>query len=287
VQETESPVESLGRLPELADLSDDARCHVMSFIIRSALGGGSAPSAVMELYGELGDDPQAIRYLDRRFVMHELPSDWRDIDERVVELDHVAHSRGVDLAALWRRAGQVTVQVSDPLEQLERLAGSAGVRIQAPRSIFDDPEDLDEEIDESALYQPMSGALPDIVDLAVDAQARIRQYAIEERLERGLAPIELLELYRHFEDVEDERARQYLDRVFVHNDPPFDWVDLQDRAQAVAAEAEMRGLDAGKLFATVVGTGVAEDPLLSLEMVRERLDLWRGRPSDATERLRR
>jgi hypothetical protein len=245
----------LGPPPLLRDLEPDSRARITAFIIATALGGGSAPTAVMELYANLAGDEPAVRYADRRFMAREIPPDWRDIEERVVELDDAAHQRGVDLAAAWRRASGVAVDVDDPLEHLERLAGSAGVRVKAQRSIFDDPEDLDElEEDDSSLREAISGRLPDLADLGFEAQGRIRQYAIEEKLEHGLAPVEMLELYRFFEGLDDDRARQYLDRVFVDRELPNDWLDLQ---------------------ATV-----------ALDMVRERIELWRGRPADPTESQR-
>jgi len=96
----------------------------------------------------------------------------------------------------------------DTLEQLSRLAGVRASASRTQRSIFDDPDDLDELEDdadfEASFRVPMLDRLPELIDLAADAQQRIRRFAIEERLERGLPPIELLELYRGVELVDDE-----------------------------------------------------------------------------------
>ena len=78
---------------------------------------------------------------------------------------------------------------------------SASVHKQ--RSIFDDPENLDELEDEDATADAFQARLddrqPDLIDLTADAQSRIRRFAIEERLEHGLPPVELIDLYRGFD----------------------------------------------------------------------------------------
>src|SRR6185312_2299055 len=99
------------------------------------------------------------------------------------------------------------------------------------RSIFDDPEDLDElEDSPEAFRDRLPDRLPDLFDLEDDAQTRIRRFAIEERLEHGLPPVELIDLYRGFEVIGDERSQQYLDRIYVSREPPPDWLDIQSEA---------------------------------------------------------
>ncbi len=117
----------------------------------------------------------------------------------------------------------------------------------------------------------MVDRLPDLVDLTDDAQRRVRRFAIEERLEHGLPPVELLELYRHFEVAGDARARQYLDRLYVEHEPPDDWLDVQHEANRVLGLAESRGRDAGRLYAELLRGSPGLDPLLALRLVAERL----------------
>src|SRR5437870_2959243 len=80
----EEPEEAapLGPTPTLRDLEPGSRAALTAFIIATALGGGSAATAVMELYANLAGDESAVRYADRRFMAREIPPDWRDIEER-------------------------------------------------------------------------------------------------------------------------------------------------------------------------------------------------------------
>lgn len=272
------PIEPLtagGPFPTLHDLSPGARGRLVRFIVSSALGGGVAPTAVIALYADLAGDAQALRYADERFELRQVPADWLEIDDRVADLEASARVRGFDLAAAWQRAQRVAVHSDDPLEQLARLAGTSANSSPGRRSIFDDPEDLDAvepEIDASRL-QPLTDRSPDILDLEVAAQDRIRRFAIEERLERGLPPVELLNLYRTFETQADGRARQYLDRVFVEHEAPLDWLDLKADAERVVRLAEARGRDAGRLFADVLRSSPGMDALVALQLVAERLEL--------------
>ena len=106
---------------------------------------------------------------------------------------------------------------------------------------------------------------------ASDAQQRIRRFAIEERLEHGLPPVELLDLYRALRAGGDLRAQQYLDRVFVDREPPSDWLDLQSEAGRIMDLAEARGRDAGRLFADLFRTSPGIEPLTALRLLLERL----------------
>jgi hypothetical protein len=145
---------------------------------------------------------------------------------------------------------------------------------QAQRSIFDDPEDLDALEDDAAdasAYERLGDREPDIFDLAVEAQQRIRRFAIEERLERGLPPVELLDLYRGFEIAGDERAQQYLDRVYVSREPPGDWLEIQSEAGRLVDMAEARRRDAGRLFADLLRTSPALEPMAAMRLLMERL----------------
>jgi len=260
--------------PVLDDLTPEASGRIVRYIVTSTLEHGVAPTAVVALYADLAGDELAVRYADRRFMLREVPPDWRDIENRVVDLEDGARERGLDLAAAWRRATGVAMHGQDALEQLARLAGmphsGAGSR---QRSIFDDPDDLDELEDESpeSLFERLGEREPDLFDLTAEAQQRIRRFAIEERLEHGLPPVELLDLYRGLQISGDERAQQYLDRVYVEREPPSDWLELQSEAGRLVEMAEARGRDAGRLFADLLRTSPALEPMSAMRLLMERL----------------
>jgi hypothetical protein len=272
----EEAVSSVGPLPELANLEPEAAGRIVHFIVTSTLQRGLAPTAVVALYADLAGDEQAVRYADQRFILRQMPPDWREIENRTLELEDSARLRGLDLAAAWRRATGVAMRGEDALEQLARLAGVPGAqRDKRQRSIFDDPDDLDELEDEADYEIDLRARLdeypPDLIDLTDNAQRRIRRYAIEERLERGLPPVELIDLYRNLEQEDDQRAQQYLDRVFVEHAPPGDWLDLQDEAGRVVDAAELRGRDAGHMYADLLRSSPGMEPVTALRLILERL----------------
>src|SRR5438874_3368622 len=145
--------------PTLEDLTPDASGRIVRYIVTSTLEHGVAPTAVVALYADLTGDDLAVRYADRRFMLREIPEDWREVENRVVDLEESAREHGLDLAAAWRRASGVAMHGQDALEQLARLAGvrnRAGG--QSQRSIFDDPDDLDaleEEDSVELIYERM------------------------------------------------------------------------------------------------------------------------------------
>lgn len=272
-QDPDSGSQPIEPQPSLQDLSSEASGRIVRYIVTSTLERGVAPNAVVALYADLAGEEAAVRYADRRFMLREMPEDWRDVENRVLDLETSARDRGLDLAAAWRRATSVALPGQDALEQLARLAGvrqSSGS--SKPRSIFDDPDDLDELDDSSeSFFERLADRLPDLFDLANEAQLRIRRFAIEERLEHGLAPVELLDLYRGFEISGDERAQQYLDRIYVSREPPPDWLDIQSEAGQLVDLAEARGRDAGRLFADLLRTSPALEPMAALRLLMERL----------------
>jgi hypothetical protein len=276
-QESAQPDDSLGPIgpqPSLDDLSSEASARIVRYIVTSSLEHGVAPTAVVALYADLAGDELAVRYADRRFMLREIPADWREVENRVADLEDSARDRGLDLAAAWRRATSVAVPGQDALEQLARLAGLPNPSAQRQRSIFDDPDDLDAlgyEDDVDAFHDRLADREPDLLDLTAEAQQRIRRFAIEERLERGLPPVELIDLYRGFEVAGDERARQYLDRVYVERQPPPDWLDLQSDAGRLVDMAEARGRDAGRLFADLLRSSPGLEPVAALRLLIERL----------------
>jgi hypothetical protein len=260
--------------PALDDLTPESSGRIVRYIVTSTLEQGVAPTAVVALYADLAGDDIAVRYADRRFILREMPPDWRDIESRVMDLEESARERGLDLAAAWRRATAVAVPGQDALEQLARLAGVTTASINRRRSIFDDPDDLDsldEEPTEDELFERLSDRLPELLDLASDAQQRIRRFAIEERLERGLPPVELIDLYRGFEIAGDGRAQQYLDRVYVEHEAPTDWLELQSEAGRLVDMAEARGKDGGRLFADLLRSSPGIEPVAALRLLIERL----------------
>jgi hypothetical protein len=273
----EEAVASVGPQPELVDLRPEAAGRIVHFIVTSTLQRGLAPTAVVALYADLAGDEQAVRYADQRFILKQMPPDWREIENRTLELEDSARLRGLDLAAAWRRATGVAMRGEDALEQLARLAGVRPTPAQhrSERSIFDDPDDLDElenEADyEIDLRERLEDYPPDLIDLTDSSQRRIRRYAIEERLEHGLPAVELLELYRNLELEDDRRAQQYLDRVFVDHAPPGDWLDLQDEAGRVLDAADLRGRDAGHMYADLLRSSPGMEPVTALRLILERL----------------
>src|SRR5438445_8605380 len=165
--------------PRLEDLSPEASGRIMRYIVTNTLEHGVAPNAVVALYADLAGDEMAVRYADRRFMLREVPADWREVENRVVDLEDTARERGLDLAAAWRRASGVAMHGQDALEQLTRLAGVRSQSAQRQRSIFDDPEDLDELEDDEALevfHERLADREPDLIDLDVEAQQRIRRF---------------------------------------------------------------------------------------------------------------
>lgn len=272
-EEAPTPIESP---PTLTDLSPEAAGRIVRYIVTSALEHGVAPNAVVALYADLAGEDAAVRYADRRFMLREMPDDWRDVENRVADLELSAQERGLDLAAAWRRATSVAMAGQDALEQLARLAGvTHGSSAQRnARSIFDDPDDLDAleaEDDIDQILERMIERPPELLDLAVDAQARIRRFAIEERLEHGLPPVELIDLYRGFDIGGDQRSQQYLDRVYVDRELPLDWVEIQSEAGRLVDMAEARGRDAGRLFADLLRTSPALEPMTAMHLLMERL----------------
>ncbi len=260
--------------PSLDDLSPESSGRIVRYIVTSSLEHGVAPTAVVALYADLAGDELAVRYADRRFMLREVPADWREVENRVVDLELSARERGLDLAAAWRRATGVAMHGQDAIEQLTRLAGVRNPAAQRQRSIFDDPEDLDALEDEDTLdafHDRLADREPDLIDLDSEAQQRIRRFAIEERLERGLPPVELLDLYRHLDRAGDLRAQQYLDRIYVELAPPPDWIDLQSEAGRLVDMAEARGRDAGRLFADLLRTSPSLDSVAALQILLERL----------------
>src|ERR671932_2489055 len=95
------PVYPIEPEPGLADLSPEASSRIVRYIVTSTLEHGVAPNAVVALYADLGGDEQAVRYADRRFILREMPLDWRDVENRVLDLAGSACERGLARATAW------------------------------------------------------------------------------------------------------------------------------------------------------------------------------------------
>src|ERR1051326_3397281 len=95
--------------PGLVDLSPEASGRIVRYIVTSTLERGVAPNAVVALYADLAGEEAAVRYADRRFMLREVPPDWREVENRVVDLEESPRERGLDLPAAWRRATSVAV----------------------------------------------------------------------------------------------------------------------------------------------------------------------------------
>lgn len=65
-------------------------------------------------------------------------------------------------------------------------------------------------------------------DLGSAAAARIRSFLAETTIRGGSSPSDVADLYTSQEIVDDGAATAYLDRRFVHGNPPADWRALQD-----------------------------------------------------------
>lgn len=274
-----------GRQVTLADLTPAARARILRFIIESAVRGGNPPAAIAALYHDLGDDPAARAYLDRRFQRRELPADWREWADEVADLVERVRARGEDPAEALRqyRNGQSggtsgspdaarlstplpPERVHDLLSALRRLAGPD----RRQRSIFDDPSEEEEE--EEARRRPLpDGQPPTLRDLAADSREIISRYAVEECFERGLPPIELLEIYRRLRLAGDERAVAYLDRFYQEGQRPPDWQALVAEAGELVALAERQGLDAGVEFARLRRDSPGLTTREALALLRQRL----------------
>src|ERR671937_853282 len=95
----EEALAHVGPQPQLANLRPEASSRIVHFIVTSTLQRGLAPTAVVALYADLSADEQAVRYADQRFSLKQMPADWREVENRTLELEDSARLRGLDLAA--------------------------------------------------------------------------------------------------------------------------------------------------------------------------------------------
>src|SRR5262249_57748238 len=100
---THQELASVPPQPTLDDLSPEASGRIVRYIVTSALEHGVAPTAVIALYADLTGDELAVRYADRRFMLREVPPDWREGGKRGAGPATSAHQRGLGPAAARRR----------------------------------------------------------------------------------------------------------------------------------------------------------------------------------------
>ena len=221
----------------LGDLSAPAAARIRRFMAEAIIRGGSTPSEVADLYlaQEVVADVLATEYLDRRFVHGEMPSDWRGLQDALTE----AH---------FGSPPSITA------ERLLALVERIGPTERKPRSIFDDPEDLDEyedgDDDRAARLEARDPALSDLTD---DGRLAIERMVIADILCYGIAPYRVMELRERLRAAGDERSLQYLDLPFELGDRPLDWDRLRDEALMLRAHYERRGIDPAEAYTRADG----------------------------------
>ena len=239
--------------PRLADFSSAAADRIRRFVADSVVKGGASPADVADLYtaAEIVGDGPATAYLDGRYVHGELPSDWRDLQD--------------DLTALHREAPR-GISAEDLLTRLDR----GNHVVQMHRSIFDDPDDLDD--DGADTVSRMLDADRRLADVTADGPRCIERHIVAEVLGYGIAPIKTMELRDNLGASGDDRALQYLDLPFESGERPADWDELRDRALRLRARMERRGWDSGELFSQVEAGHPGLDARELLAVLEERVE---------------
>ena len=239
--------------PRLSDLTAAASSRIRRFVADSTVKGGASPADVADLYtaAEIVGDDQATAYLDGRYVHGELPSDWRDLQD--------------DLTAAYREAPR-GLSGEALLARLER--GQSPV--QAPRSIFDDPDDLEDEPEDAGAR--MHERDPWLSDLTAEGRRSIERHVVAEVLGYGTPPVRMMQLRDTLGAAGDERALQYLDLPFERGDRPADWEDLRDRALRLRARMERCGWDSTELFSRAEVAHPELDARELLALLEERVE---------------
>ena len=224
-------------IARLGDLSAAAAARIRRFMADAIIKGGSTPSEVADLYmaQEVVADVLATEYLDRRFVHGEMPSDWRSLQDALAE----AH---------FGSPPSITA------EKLLALVERSGQSERKPRSIFDDPEDLDEYEDgDDGRAARLEERDPSLSDLTDDGRQSIERMVISDVLCYGIAPYRVMELRERLRAAGDERSLQYLDLPFELGDRPPDWDRLRDEALMLRAHFERRGVDSSAAYSRADG----------------------------------
>jgi hypothetical protein len=237
----------------MSDLSDPAVERIRRFLAASTVKGGASPADVADLYTapEIVADHGATKYLDRRFVQGEMPPDWRHLQDNLT----AAHFEA-----------PVGTTGADLLAQADARQTTA----DRPRSIFDDPDDLEDD-------QPDTGARlvdrdPTLADLGEEGRRAVERHVVADVLNYGLPPIAEMHLRDTLDATGDERSIQYLDLPFEHGERPEDWDELRDRALRLRAALEARGRDAADLLAKTESSRPDLDARGLLTLLESELD---------------
>jgi hypothetical protein len=233
------------------DLAPATAQLIRRFLAQSCLKGGASPSDVAALYTapEIVTDPEATAYLDRRYVDGELPRGWRELQDDLSE------------AALGAPSGTTPEAL---LELVERRAP------RPARSIFDDPDDLDD--DGQRCDARLIGRDPLLEDLNEESRRAIEGHIVSEALGHGLAAIHTMHLRDRLEASSDERALQYLDLPWEHGARPTDWDELRDSALRLRARFEARGQDPTDAFQRAAAQHPGLDAAAILTLLAEEAD---------------
>lgn len=221
----------------MADLTAEAVSRIRRFLSDGVIRGGSAPADIADLYlaHEVCADPLATQYLDRRYVHGEMPGDWRVLIDALAEA-YFGAPPNISSAKL--------------LERVER--DLPGERRQ--RSIFDDPDDLDEYADDvDGRAERLEDRDPTLGDLTDGGRQSIERMVVADVLCYGIAPYRVMEIRERLREAGDERALQYLDLPFELGDRPPDWDRLRDEALMLRARFERRGQDSADAYASADG----------------------------------
>lgn len=217
-------------VPRLDTISASASARIRRFLADSTVKGGASPADVADLYTapEIMADTDATAYLDRRFVHGDMPSDWRRVQDDLNAARYDAPP-GLTGEALLARS----------------VIGEAGW--QPARSMFDDPEELDEAVENRGAV--LLDRDPTLEDLTPDGRRAIERLLVAEVLGFGIAPIKIMELRELLDASDDARGLQYLDLPTDRGERPADWDSLRDRAARLRGRLSAAGHDPGDLFA--------------------------------------
>ena len=238
--------------PGLDDLSDSAADRIRRFLADSTVKGGASPADVADLYTapEIVGDEQATGYLDRRYVQGALPDDWRQLQDDLTAA-HFGAPPGLTGEGL--------------LARVEEQAAQA----RRPRSIFDDPDDLDDEEDRG---DRMMDRDPALADLTIEGREAIERHLMAEVIAYGIAPIRTMQLREQLDAAGDARSLQYLDLPHERGERPADWDELRDRALRLRARLESRGQNPSDVFAQAEAAHPGLDARGILGLLEEGLD---------------
>lgn len=252
IEPTQSPELVTSEL-RMDDLSEEATERIRRFLADGTVKGGASPADVANLYTsiEIVADARATAYLDRRYVGGEMPDDWREFQD------------ALDIARLTAPIGLTGPRLLAKVEQ-------EGAAARPPRSIFDDPVDLDEP--ENDLSTRLLDRDPALVDLSEEGRGMIEHHVVSEVMGYGIPPARTMGLREILTAAGDERSLQYFDLPFDRGERPGDWDELRDWALLLRGRMEFRGWDPSEVFSRTEATQPGLDARGLLKAVEERVD---------------